>query len=85
MPDFRDPQWQAAVRNEDIARVIVQGRGAMPPFGDAIQAQGVAALVELIRGFGEAGARPQGVSGPSPAAARHPLPAAAGSATEGAP
>lgn len=54
VPDFTDPQWQQARSNEAIARAIVQGRGAMPPFGDTIQPQGIAALVDLVRGFGAA-------------------------------
>lgn len=72
MPDFTDAAWQESVTNEDIARVIVQGRGAMPAFGDTLQPQGIAALVELIRAFGAAAAaegaaaQPGGAS-PSPA------------------
>jgi len=52
VPDLRDAEWQSATSNEDIARVITLGRNMMPPFGDQISAEGIAALVEHVRSLG---------------------------------
>lgn len=77
-----EPEWQEAKSDEDIARVIAQGRGMMPPFGDTIQPQGIAALVELIRAFGAAASHVSGSAppdsapspGPGPVDPSQPLP-----------
>ncbi|MEM9069717.1 MAG: cytochrome c [Myxococcota bacterium] len=65
MVSFQDPEWQERTSNEDIARVIAQGRGMMPPFGDTLPAQSIASLVELIRVFGTIG-RAQEAPQPEP-------------------
>lgn len=55
MQDLTEAAWQARVSDADIARVIQNGKGAMPAFGpeqpDArrLNMLGVQALVEHIR------------------------------------
>ncbi len=57
--NYTDPTWQASVQDADIAGAIVKGGAAlgksamMPPNPDlASQPETVAALVQIIRGFG---------------------------------
>lgn len=49
IPNFTDPAWQASRSDEQLAQVIVQGRGMMPAFGNQISAEGIAALVRHVR------------------------------------
>jgi mono/diheme cytochrome c family protein len=52
VPTFVDPAIQART-DEQLAEVIVQGRGGfMPAFGDRLPATGVAAIVRHLRSFG---------------------------------
>jgi len=61
MPRFSDPAWQASRTDEAIAQVIVEGRGAMPAFGQQVNPRGVAALVRYLRALGSnAAATPDG-------------------------
>jgi mono/diheme cytochrome c family protein len=45
--DLTNPEWQRSVKDEQIARVIREGRGLMPPF--ALPESTVTGLVRLIR------------------------------------
>jgi mono/diheme cytochrome c family protein len=52
VPSFADPAIQART-DEQLAQVIVQGRGGfMPAFGDRLPPSGVAAIVRHLRSFG---------------------------------
>jgi len=76
MPRFSDPAWQASRTDEAIAQVIVEGRGAMPAFGQQVNPRGVAALVRHLRALGSnAGATQTGAAADA---------APSGSATPGA-
>lgn len=46
-PDLTNPAWQRSVKDEQISRVIREGRGLMPPF--ALPESTVTGLVRLIR------------------------------------
>lgn len=48
LADFTDPAWQTETSDEEIARVIMEGRGMMPPF-EQIAPQGITALTAHIR------------------------------------
>jgi mono/diheme cytochrome c family protein len=72
MSDLTTATWQSGRTDEQIAEVIVEGRGMMPGFGEQLSAQGIAALVRHVRRLGAA-----------PAAA--PAPPPAPGATAGAP
>ena len=48
LADLTDPAWQAETSDEEIAQVIMEGRGAMPPF-QQIAPQGITALTSHIR------------------------------------
>ncbi len=52
MADLSSAEWQASVSNEDIARVITLGEGAMPAFGQLVAPAGIVALVEHVRRLG---------------------------------
>ncbi len=52
LADFTDPEWQASVTDEQIARAITLGQPPMPAFGEVIAPQGIAALVEHVRRLG---------------------------------
>ena len=49
MKDLTDPTWHAETTDEQIAQVILEGRGEMQGFGDRINPRGIAALVGHIR------------------------------------
>jgi cytochrome c oxidase cbb3-type subunit 3 len=51
LPDLTQAAWQAQRSDAEIAQVIIDGRGMMPPFGAEITEAGVAALVEHVRGM----------------------------------
>lgn len=52
VPSFVDPAVQAR-SDEQLAQVIVEGRGGfMPAFGEQLPATGIAAIVRHLRSFG---------------------------------
>ena len=61
MEDFTRAEFQASRTDEELAAVIVTGRGLMPEFGDQLPEQAVRALVGHIRRLG-----PQQPSEPPP-------------------
>jgi mono/diheme cytochrome c family protein len=66
VPDFRDAAWQSAHNDEQLATSIASGRGGfMPPFGQRLSPEGIAALVRHVRRLG--GALPPATTAPSPA------------------
>ena len=58
LADLSDPEWQASVSDEDIARVITLGSPPMPAFGQMIRPAGIAALVEHVRRLPQAAPQP---------------------------
>jgi len=58
LADLTDPEWQASVTDEAIARSITLGQGSMPAFGEILAPAGIAALVEHVRRFGGAEEQP---------------------------
>jgi mono/diheme cytochrome c family protein len=78
VPDFTSAEWQATHPDEELAQVIAQGRGMMPPFGDRIAAENIAGLVERIRAFAPAEPEPAAAEAPSgDAADAEPAPSTA--------
>lgn len=57
-PNLTDPQWQQEHTDAELAAVIRDGRGMMPPFGDRIRPQGVEALVAHVRSLARPGQAP---------------------------
>ncbi len=55
LADFTDPEWQASVSDQAIARAITLGQPPMPAFGEILAPAGIAALVEHVRRLGETG------------------------------
>jgi mono/diheme cytochrome c family protein len=51
MPNFSDPQFQAQRTDAQLAEVVRQGRGLMPPFGKQVNDQGIEALIAKVRRF----------------------------------
>ena len=51
--DFHSPQVQQQ-SDEQLAKVIADGRGNMPPFGTRLSADQIDALVKYIRTLGKA-------------------------------
>jgi mono/diheme cytochrome c family protein len=49
IPDLTAPSVQDALSDEEMARVIRDGRGMMPAFGAQINDRGIAALVAHVR------------------------------------
>jgi mono/diheme cytochrome c family protein len=49
IPDMRTATFQSARTDAQIADVIRQGRGLMPPFGKQINEDGIAALIRYVR------------------------------------
>lgn len=47
--DLRDAAWQQSRSDEEVARAIREGRGAMPPFGDVLTADQVSQLARHVR------------------------------------
>lgn len=62
VPNFGDRAWQSARSDEELAKVIREGRNTMPAFGEQLRAEGVDALVAYVRSLGAA-------AQPTPAAA----------------
>jgi hypothetical protein len=58
VPDFSRPAWQSGVTDEQIAKVLVAGKGAMPP--SRLPDMTVAGLVRLVRSLGAPAPRPSG-------------------------
>jgi mono/diheme cytochrome c family protein len=61
MPDFGSTEWQTSRSAEQLAQVIREGRGMMPGFGKQLNQHGVEALVDHVRRFAPAPARPPAV------------------------
>jgi mono/diheme cytochrome c family protein len=67
--DFTNQAWQASAKDDQLAKVIREGRGAMPPF--ALPDSTITSLVQLIRLLGTASAAPAASgSAAAPASAR---------------
>jgi len=49
--NFTDPAFQSSRSDAELRRVIVEGRGAMPPFGKLFSEQELDLLVKKIRSF----------------------------------
>jgi len=82
--NLSDPVWQSSASDEQIARVIKEGKGLMPAF--KLPDPTVASLVKLVRVMGAAQLGPGGVPVPAPSGASAvgtpgSAPSAAGSAT----
>ena len=52
--DLTNPAWQKSRTDEQIAEVIIKGRGMMPAFAEQIGKAGVVALVKLVRSMDQA-------------------------------
>lgn len=48
-PDMTTPEFQAQRTDAQLAQVIREGRGLMPPFGKQVNDQGIEALVAKVR------------------------------------
>jgi mono/diheme cytochrome c family protein len=63
IPDFSRRTWQERRSRGELTASIVKGRGTkMPGFGDTLSLEQVRELVELVRAFGPAAARPASLS-----------------------
>ena len=63
IPDFSQRTWQGRRSRTELTASIARGRGTkMPGFGDALSPEQVRELVELVRAFSPAPARPPGPS-----------------------
>jgi mono/diheme cytochrome c family protein len=52
VPDFTNGRWQASRSDAQIARIILEGRGAvMPPFRGAVTLEEAWALARYLRTF----------------------------------
>ena len=54
--DFHDPAFQARASNDEIARVIMAGKGQMPAFGAGLSVPKIQALSGYVRRLGLRGA-----------------------------
>ncbi|QQR91402.1 MAG: cytochrome c [Myxococcales bacterium] len=54
MADLSSSEWQMARSDEEIATVIAKGRNLMPSFEKQIGAEGVQAMVQVVRSLGPA-------------------------------
>ncbi len=50
--NFNDAAFQASRRDEELGKVIRQGKGAMPPFGALFDEAQTKLLIKHIRAFG---------------------------------
>jgi mono/diheme cytochrome c family protein len=50
--DFSDPAFQARASNEEIARVIMAGKGQMPAFGASLSMPKIQSLSGYVRRLG---------------------------------
>jgi mono/diheme cytochrome c family protein len=53
--DFHDPAFQARATNDEIARVIMAGKGQMPAFGSGLSVPKIQALSGYVRRLGARG------------------------------
>ena len=70
VPDFTDARWQASRSDRQIARIILEGRGAvMPPFRGALSLEEAWGIARYLRTFqpGTEVSRPDVGSGGKPA------------------
>jgi hypothetical protein len=52
VPDFTNPRWQATRSDDQIARIIIEGRGAvMPPFRGTLTLEEAWAMAHHLRTF----------------------------------
>jgi mono/diheme cytochrome c family protein len=52
VPNFTNPRWQASRSDGQIARIILEGRGAvMPPFRGALSLEEAWAMARYLRTF----------------------------------
>jgi mono/diheme cytochrome c family protein len=51
--DFSDPTFQARANSDDIARVIMGGKGQMPAFGGLLSAPKIQTLSGYVRRLGQ--------------------------------
>lgn len=65
VPDFTVASFQSERTDEAIARVIGEGRGLMPAFGEELTEAGIAAMVRYVRRLG-ASAAPAPIVAPDP-------------------
>ena len=54
-PNFADEKWQARRTNQALTKVIAEGAGIMPPYGEALKKTEITALVKHIRTFAKKG------------------------------
>jgi cytochrome c553 len=54
--NFADPAFQARASNDDIARVIMTGKGQMPAFGAALSQPKIQSLSGYVRRLGKGSA-----------------------------
>jgi cytochrome c oxidase cbb3-type subunit 3 len=58
--DFSDPAFQARASNDEVARVIMAGKGQMPAFGSSLSLPKIQSLSGYVRRLGRGQvARPQ--------------------------
>ena len=55
--DLRNPEWQESRTDEEIARAIRDGRGAMPPFVDVLSPDQIRAVTAQVRRLAKAADR----------------------------
>jgi cytochrome c oxidase cbb3-type subunit 3 len=53
--DFHDPAFQARATNDEIARVIMAGKGQMPAFGSGLSVPKIQALSGYVHRLGTRG------------------------------
>jgi mono/diheme cytochrome c family protein len=76
--DFTNQTWQANAKDDELAKVIREGRGAMPPF--PLPDSTITSLVQLIRLLGTASAAPATSGSAAAVVSARPLASAAPSA-----
>jgi mono/diheme cytochrome c family protein len=54
--DFSDPAFRARASNDDVARVIMTGKGQMPSFGGMLSQPKIQSLSGYVRRLGKAAA-----------------------------
>jgi hypothetical protein len=75
VPDFTNARWQASRGDGQVARIILEGRGAvMPPFRGAISLEEAWGLARYLRTFvpGTEASRPDLGSGRTPGSPKAP-------------
>ena len=72
VPDFTNPCWQESRSDQQLARIILEGRGAvMPPFRGTLTLEESWAMARYLRTFvpGTEASRPSNAKPPEPAKA----------------